>query len=50
MDRPRDHRMDYPAPAMPTKAELFAAMEQSDRDTAAGETVSLADVPNSMRS
>jgi hypothetical protein len=43
MDRPHDHRTDYDAPAMPSDAELRAAMEESDRDAAAGRTVPVAD-------
>jgi hypothetical protein len=44
MDRPHDHIADYDVPAMPSEAELRAAMEESERDVAAGRTVPLADV------
>jgi hypothetical protein len=44
VDNPRDHRTDDDLPAMPDEAQLLAAMEQSDRDLAAGDTVPLADV------
>jgi len=41
MDSPHDRQTGH---AMPSEAELRAAMEQSDRDVAAGLTVPLADV------
>ena len=44
VDNPRDHRTDDDVPAMPSEAQLLAAMEQSDRDLAEGHTVPLADV------
>src|SRR5271165_2786317 len=44
MDSPHDRQTGHAMPAMPSEAELRAAMEQSDRDVAAGLTVPLADV------
>jgi hypothetical protein len=44
MDRPHDHRADHDAPGTPSEDQLSAAMEESDRDVAAGRTVPLADV------
>jgi hypothetical protein len=44
MDRPHDHQADHDAPDMPSEDQLRAAMEESDRDVAAGRTVPLADV------
>jgi hypothetical protein len=43
MDCPHDHRTDYDAPAVPSEAELRAAMEESDRDAEAGRSVPVAD-------
>jgi hypothetical protein len=44
MDSPHNHRVHDDRPSMPSEAQLRAAMEQSDRDVAAGRTVPLADV------
>jgi hypothetical protein len=44
LDRPYEHKADRDAPATPREAHLRAAMEQSERDVAAGHTVPLADV------
>lgn len=44
MDSPHDHQVHDDGPRMPSEAQLRAAMEQSDRDVAAGRTVPLADV------
>jgi hypothetical protein len=44
MDRPQDHQADHDAPGMPSESQLRAAIEESDRDVAAGRTVPLADV------
>lgn len=44
MDSPHDRRPDRDAPAMPSEAHLRAAMEQSEREAPAGQTVPLADV------
>ena len=44
MDSPNDHKADRDAPATPSEAHLRAAMEQSERDVAAGHTAPLADV------
>jgi hypothetical protein len=43
MDTPHDRHPAYDWPPMPTEAELRAAMEESERDVAAGRTVPLAD-------
>ncbi len=40
MDNPRNEHM----PPMPSEAELRAAMDQSEADTASGHTVELAEV------
>ena len=44
MDRPHDVQPDYDAPPMPTEAEPRSAMEESERDVAAGRIVPVADV------
>ena len=45
MGNPRDHQIVPAAPpSMPGKARLLAAMERSEREVAAGLTISLADV------
>jgi hypothetical protein len=44
MDRPHDHQPGHNAPGMPSEAQLRAAMDESDRDVAAGRTVPIEDV------
>ena len=44
VDDPRNHRTDDDVPAIPGEAQLLTAVEQSDQDLAAVETVPLADV------
>jgi hypothetical protein len=44
MDRLHDRIADYDVPAMPSEAELCAAMKESERDVAAGRTLPPADV------
>jgi hypothetical protein len=44
MGNVHDRKGDVAEPAMPSEAELFAVMEQSDREVAAGLTVPLVDV------
>jgi hypothetical protein len=44
MDKLHEHRPADDAPTTPDEADLLAAMEQADRDVAAGHTVPLAGI------